>query len=195
MKILLVSDIECPSIWDHFNPDKFKGIELIISCGDLRSEYLSFLVTMINAPLYYIHGNHDKRYEEKPPEGCDCIEDKLVEYKGIKIAGLGGCKGFNKQEFQYSDAEMSRRVRKLKPQLIWNKGLDILVAHAAGYGIGDDTDLCHEGFKSFNKLLDTYRPKFFVHGHIHLNYVRKPRIVEYGVTKVINAYEYHILEY
>jgi uncharacterized protein len=195
MKILLVSDVESPYIWDHFNPDKFKDIELIISCGDLRAEYLSFLVTMIKAPLYYIHGNHDKKYIENPPDGCDCIEDRIVKYKGIRIAGLGGCKGFNKQEFQYSEEDMGRRLKKLKPHLLRNKGLDILVTHSAGYGVGDDTDPCHEGFKGFNKLLDAYSPRYFVHGHIHLNYVRKPRTIEYNDTKVINAYEYHIFEY
>lgn len=195
MKILLVSDMEHPYIWDHFNPENFKDIELIISCGDLRAEYLSFLVTMIKAPLYYVHGNHDIRYIETPPEGCDCIEGKLVKYKDIRIAGLGGCKGYNKQEFQYSEGEMSRKIRKLKPRLIWNKGLDILVTHAAGYGVGDDTDLCHEGFKCYNKLLDAYSPGYFIHGHIHLNYGKIPRIIQYKDTKVINAYGYYILEY
>ena len=35
-----------------------------MSCGDLNSKYLSFLVTMGRAPLVYVHGNHDKGYEK-----------------------------------------------------------------------------------------------------------------------------------
>ena len=58
MKILLVSDVECPALWDHFRPDRVEGVELIISCGDLKHEYLEFLVTMINKPLLYVPGNH-----------------------------------------------------------------------------------------------------------------------------------------
>ena len=52
MKILLVSDKENDYIWDHFEPARFKDIELIISCGDLQPSYLSFLVTMVNVPLF-----------------------------------------------------------------------------------------------------------------------------------------------
>ena len=39
--------------------------------GDLPASYLTFLVTMANRPLFYVHGNHDVRYENQPPEGCD----------------------------------------------------------------------------------------------------------------------------
>lgn len=70
MKILFVSDEESKSLWDYFEPDKVKGIDLIISCGDLKPEYLSFLVTMCPVPLYYVHGNHDGKYERKPPRAA-----------------------------------------------------------------------------------------------------------------------------
>ena len=73
MKILLVSDQESKFIWDHFDASRFMDIDLIISCGDLKSEYLSFLVTMVNKPLLFVHGNHDTEYTRKPPEGCESI--------------------------------------------------------------------------------------------------------------------------
>ena len=47
MKILVVSDIESKFIWDHFDPERFRDVKMIISCGDLSARYLSFLVTMI----------------------------------------------------------------------------------------------------------------------------------------------------
>ena len=90
MKIMLVSDKENDFIWDHFDPERFRDIELIISCGDLQSSYLSFLVTMIHVPLFYVHGNHDTTYLHHPPEGCDPLEDRIVNYKGLRILGLGG---------------------------------------------------------------------------------------------------------
>ena len=97
MKILLVSDVECPALWDHFRPDRVEGVELIISCGDLKHEYLEFLVTMINKPLLYVPGNHDVRYITNPPEGCESIDDCVFTYKGIRIGGLGGCREGNGQ--------------------------------------------------------------------------------------------------
>ena len=91
MKILLISDEEDKYLWDYYRPGRFDGIDLILSAGDLKPEYLSFLVTMANRPLLYIHGNHDGRYEAFPPEGCDCIDDRLVVVNGLRILGLGGC--------------------------------------------------------------------------------------------------------
>ena len=46
MKILIVSDEECPALWDYYVPGRLAGYDLILSCGDLNASYLSFLVTM-----------------------------------------------------------------------------------------------------------------------------------------------------
>ena len=43
MRILILADEESKYLWDFFTPDKIQGIDLIISCGDLRAEYLEFL--------------------------------------------------------------------------------------------------------------------------------------------------------
>ncbi len=42
VKILLVSDEECLYLWDYYRPGRLDGIDLILSCGDLNAEYLSF---------------------------------------------------------------------------------------------------------------------------------------------------------
>ena len=51
MKLLIVSDEESPALWDYYQPGRLKEYDLIISCGDLKSKYLSFLVTMARCPL------------------------------------------------------------------------------------------------------------------------------------------------
>ena len=35
MKILALADQESKALWDYFDKSKLKGIDLIISCGDL----------------------------------------------------------------------------------------------------------------------------------------------------------------
>lgn len=195
MKILLISDVESKYLWDYFDPEKFKDIELVIACGDLKAEYMSFLVTVMKVPLFYINGNHDDDFVHNPPEGCDSIDGKFVKYKGIRIMGLGGSKRYNQGVFQYTEREMKNRILKMKTKLLFNKGFDILVTHAGGFGIGDDIDKCHEGFMCFNGLLDKYSPKYFFHGHTHLSYNSKPRIEKYKDTTVINAYGYYVVEY
>lgn len=195
MKILLVSDEENPYLWDFFPKEKFNDIDIIISCGDLKAEYLSFLVTMIKAPLFYVPGNHDTKYVSNPPEGCECIDGKIVTYKGVRILGLGGSYKYSLGEYQYSEKDMKKRIFKLKLKLWMNKGLDILVTHSPAYKIGDEDDMCHRGFKCFIDLMEKYSPKYFFHGHVHLNYGLKPRKHIYKNTKIINAFGYYIVEY
>ena len=43
--------------------------------------------------------------------------------------------------------------------------------------------------------MDKYKPKFLVHGHVHMSYGHHiPREIDYNGTKVINAYERHTIE-
>lgn len=200
MKILLVSDHENKYIWDHFDASRFADIDLILSSGDLKSEYLSFLVTMINKPLFYIHGNHDTEYISKPPEGCEAIEDRIVQFKGIRILGLGGCMkycGYSKtgtKPFQYTDREMQKRIRRLRIKLMLKGGFDILLTHAPVKGICDGADLCHTGFPSLLALVDRWKPAYVIHGHMHMGFGRGKRFVMHGDTKVIDAFDSYILE-
>ena len=190
MKILMVSDEECPALWDYYVPGRLAGYDLIISCGDLKSDYLSFLVTMARCPVLYVHGNHDTGYEKHPPLGCDCIDGKLVEYNGLRILGLGGCRRYHPGEHQYTDKEMARRIRKLRFALWRSKGVDLVVTHAPIEGVGDGQDNAHKGFAAFRALLDKYKPKHLIHGHVHLNYGHdRTRVRQYGETTVINASE------
>lgn len=200
MRLLLVADTESKYIWDHFDPERFEGIDLVISCGDLKSDYLSFIATMISAPVFYVHGNHDTNYETNPPGGCDSIEDRIVTFNGLRILGLGGSIQYSRNPlysvppYQYTEKQMEKRIRKLWFKLKRSKGFDILVTHAPPYGVGDGNDLCHTGFKAFITLLDKFKPKYMFHGHMHLNYGRGKRIYEFNGTTIIDAYGYYIID-
>ncbi len=195
MKLLLISDKESPYYWDYYQPGRLDGIDLMISCGDLNAKYLSFLVTMGHGPLFYVHGNHDQTYDRHPPEGCDCIEDKLVTYKGLRILGLGGSALYSGGPHQYTERQMERRIRRLRFQLFRAKGVDIVVTHAPAQGYGDGEDYAHRGFACLLPLLDKYKPGYLVHGHVHVNYGADiPRVLHREGTTIINAYERYVLE-
>lgn len=195
MKILALSDVECKAFYDYYIPGRLDEYDLIISCGDLKPQYLSFIVTMTRVPLLYVHGNHDERYEKLPPEGCDCIEDKLIVYKGLRILGLGGCRQYRPGAHQYTEAEMRWRIFKLKWKIRKHKGVDIVVSHAPLEGIGDGEDYAHRGFGAFLEFVDKYKPKYWLHGHVHMNYgTENVREREYNGTRVINAYERYVLD-
>lgn len=195
MKILAIADQESPLLWDYFDKSYLEGIDLILSCGDLKPQYLSFLATFAHAPILYVHGNHDERYEQVPPDGCICIEDQIYVQEGVRILGLGGSMRYKPGSHQYTQSQMRRRVWKLWWKLKWRKGFDILLTHSPAYQFNDGQDLPHRGFEVFRTLMDKYKPAFFIHGHVHMNYGRAfPRLSTYNETQVINAYEKYIFE-
>lgn len=196
MRILVIADEESSYLWDHFDKSKLEGVDLIISCGDLHPHYLSFLSTFTSAPVVYVHGNHDAKYEQVPPDGCTCIDDTVFVYNGIRILGLGGCMRYRPGPHQYTEREMRNRVKKLRFKLFLKGGFDILVTHAPAYQLHDSRDLPHQGFKTFINLIEKYHPRYFLHGHVHMTYGRDTRRYDiYQNTQVINGYERFIFDY
>lgn len=195
MKILAVSDHESSYLWDYYTPGRLDGIDLILSCGDLKPHYLSFLATFAHCPVLYVHGNHDVSYEKDPPLGCTCIDGQCYEYQGLRIVGLGGSMRYKSGPHQYTERQMALRALKLAPRLFFKGGFDILLTHAPGRDMVPCSDLAHTGFRAFNRLLDRYQPSLFLHGHTHLNYGREiQREQKYGNTRVINGYERYVVE-
>ena len=195
MKILAVADEESPALWEYYVPGRLKEYDLIISCGDLSAKYLEFLATMGRSPVVYVPGNHDVRYTQEPPEGCDCIDGHFVTFNGVRILGLGGCRWYRPGPYQVTEKEMRKKIRKLRYQLWRHKGVDIVVTHAPPEGVGDGEDNAHQGFEALLDLIDKYKPTYLLHGHVHANYdSRFIREREYHGTKVINVGERYTLE-
>lgn len=194
MRILAVSDEEAEALWDYYQPGRLAEYDLIISCGDLNHNYLEFLVTMARCPVMYVHGNHDTSYLRNPPEGCDCIDDRIVVYNGLRILGLGGCRRYHPGPFQYTEKEMRRRIRRLRFALWRTGGVDIVVTHAPPYGVGDALDRAHWGFRALLDLLDKYKPQYLLHGHVHMRYGSGDREKRYADTQVINISERYVLD-
>ncbi|MBP3296291.1 MAG: hypothetical protein J6M27_06900, partial [Lachnospiraceae bacterium] len=75
-------------------------------------------------------------------------------------------------------------------------GFDILVTHAPAEGVGDGQDRPHQGFRAFTGLLNEFRPRYYLHGHVHPNYSREyTRLKRYRDTLIINGYESYIFDY
>ena len=190
MRILAVADEECKSLWDYYKPEKLAGVDMIVCCGDLSAHYVSFLATMAPLPVIYVHGNHDESYDQNPPGGAICIDDDVFVYKDVRFVGLGGSCRYRAGAWQYTEAEMRARIRRLRGRIDRMGGVDVVVTHAPMHGYGDFSDLPHRGFTVFHELLDAYKPQLMLHGHIHLNYgANIPREHQYGSTRIINAYE------
>jgi uncharacterized protein len=207
MKILTISDKVEPVLYSERIVDRFGDVDLVLSCGDLPLYYLEYIVTMLNVPLFFVFGNHGEGAEpggrDQPvvmPGGCTDIDGRVVNYKGLLLAGLEGSMRYNQRSrFQHSEAEMAQRIAGMTPHLLWNrltKGryLDILITHAPPCGIHDAEDQCHRGFKSHRLFMDRFSPRYLIHGHIHLYLPSQAAESVYRATSVINTYGCRVLE-
>ncbi|MCK5350832.1 MAG: metallophosphoesterase family protein [Desulfobacula sp.] len=195
LKILTVSDFIDKSLTQMVEDKTLEPVDLIISCGDLAPEYLSFLRDRLDKPLFYVKGNHDIRYSLSNPVGCKNIHARIVRFKSINILGLEGSIWYNGGVNQYTDKEMKKIIFGMWFS-IWRKGgIDMIVTHAPPRHIHDAQDPCHIGFESFVKLIDKRKPGFFIHGHIHKDFKKhEDRITIVNTTKVVNTCGYTILE-
>ena len=195
MKILAVSDEESPALWDYYVPGRLSEYDLILACGDLKAEYLSFLVTMSRARLLYVRGNHDTSYLQNPPDGCDCLDDRLAVYNGVRILGLGGCVKYHDGPFQFTEAQMKRRIARLSLAVRRCGGVDIVITHAPPRWLGDKEDPAHLGFIAFRTLIEKWHPALLLHGHVHLRYdYAIPREHLYEGTRIINVSDRYSLD-
>lgn len=206
MKILAIADEVDSRLYGPVLKQRYSDVDLVVSCGDLPTYYLEYIVSVLDVPLLYVRGNHaheqvsasgEVRHD---PEGCIDIDGRVVPVKGLLIAGLEGSMRYSGGPHQYSELEMRLKALKLVPRLLWNKWrhgryLDILVTHAAPRGIHDASDLCHVGFETFIWFMRRFRPRYLVHGHIH---VYTPNVVtetQFGDTLVLNAFRYRLIEF
>ncbi len=220
MKILCVSDQIDPLVYSSNIKERYKDIDLVLSAGDLPMEYLDFIVSSLNKPVYFVFGNHNltefglyHRIAGSIPKGLpadNCLNPEgchgttYIGFKNIRegnllIAGVSGSLRYNDGLNQYTDKQMKRLLLSLVPRLIMNKirygrYLDILVTHASPAGIHDKNDPCHQGFSSFLWFMKAFRPRYLVHGHIHLYDLQDIRVSRFLDTTVINAYSHYILD-
>ncbi|MDR3303455.1 MAG: metallophosphoesterase [Treponema sp.] len=221
MKILCISDQIDPLVYNASIKERFGDVDLVISAGDLPLDYLDFIVSNLNKPLLFVFGNHDLKdfhhfkgrsmphsipsfgemaNEEAPPcTGAIHVGSRVWRESGLLFAGLGGSMQYNQGENQFSDLQMYLEVIKLIPALLVNRVfrgrfVDILITHASPKGIHDKDDRCHWGFKAFLWFMRAFKPRYLIHGHIHLYDLSAVRVTRYEQTVVINAYSQFVLD-
>ena len=200
MRILAIADETSPRLYGELCREALRGVDLILSAGDLPARYLSFLTCFTDAPVIYVHGNHDDRYSREPPEGCLCADGKVIQVKGVRILGLGGSIRYRPDGVNmYSEKEMAGRIASLRRKMRAAGGFDVLLTHAPIRGFGDQEDYAHRGFECFGPLLDAWHPAVMIHGHVHQAYTGAhfARERDWHGVPVINAsmaYEFDLPE-
>lgn len=202
MKILAVSDEMIDRLYNPAVHNNYPDVRMILGCGDLPYNYLEFLVTIFNVPMYYVPGNHDPEFllaATSRAEGGVNLDGKVIKDKGLVIAGLGGSVRYRPVgPNQYTQSEMFVRVVQFLPKIFLKtlgKRMDILITHSPPFGIHDDTDPTHVGLKALNFLIKIVRPRYMLHGHtiFYKNNVGS-HISEYEQTQIININPFRLLD-
>lgn len=189
----------------------------MLGAGDLDISYYEYIITNLNKPLLFVFGNHnlasfrnflpDHDYGSNKTQnflqnfGSKCIDGSIHFDKRNKliVAGLGGCRCYNGGHHQFTEFQMFLRIASLFPLMLFNRvfrcrWLDILLTHAPPAGIHDRLDACHRGFKVFLWFMRNFKPKYLIHGHVHIYDINGKRLTRYSDTIVINAYEHIVFD-
>lgn len=147
MKILAISDEVVDFIYSPQIKDKYADVDLVLACGDLPFYYLEYIVTVLDVPLYYVPGNHDRREQYLSDgrviyraEGCERLDMRAVRLPAVSLAhrrqaagddphaprllmaGLGGSMRYNRDiGHQHTESEMFARAFSLAPRLLANR--------------------------------------------------------------------------
>lgn len=218
MKILCVADQRSPLVYSTGIKERFKDVDIVLGAGDLPMDYYGYIVSSLNKRLFFVFGNHNLKHYNRisgknaplafDPDslqqhsfGSTYISGKVIRDKksGLIIAGMGGSIDYNHGVNQYTDSQMYSKLIRMIPRLLLNKVLygrylDIFLTHSPPRGMNDRQDPCHKGFKSFLWFLDKFKPQFMLHGHIHLYDRNEPREIKYKETRIINVFDYYVLE-
>lgn len=218
--ILCVADHVDPLVDSPNAKERFRHIDFVLGAGDLPMDYLGFISSMLNKPIYFVFGNHNLKKLElfknpasafrhgPSPEvyitnyyGSTYVGGKIVKTKEkILIAGMGGSILYNGGENQFTNFEMTWKLIRLIPRLLWNRlvhgrFLDIFLTHSPPRHLGDREDVCHRGFTAFRWFLKRFKPQYMIHGHIHLYNQNEPRKMQFHETEIINVYDHYVLQF
>ena len=204
-KILAVSDQVVDRIYELAANGHFKDVDLILGCGDLPYNYLEYLLSVINVPLYYVPGNHDPKYNLDHSlsyaEGGSNLDLKTASAKGLYLAGLGGSIRYRPDGVnQYTQRQAFFRAYTLLARLLvsqrsYGRNPDILITHSPPFGIHDNDSYAHQGLKALNFLIRVMRPRYLLHGHTHFyrHNLEEP-VTKIESTTVMNIFPYKVIE-
>lgn len=207
MRILAVADRLSKRLEGPSAPTNYGAFDLILSAGDLPYSYLSYLVDMFGTTSLFVAGNHDQAlsYDEfgapvVGPAGWTYVGERVVDVKGFLVAGFSGSINYNPgKPFHYSQREVWMQVLAVAPRL-WlaerrrRRPLDCLLTHSPAEGLGDGPDFAHQGFRAYHWLINQFRPRYHIHGHVHLYGAGMPAVRVHGPTTLINAYGFQIID-
>ncbi len=177
MKAIAIADDD--SLVGHL---ECEPIDLLLCLGDLWDAGLEKAYGRF-APrkAFGVRGNHDS--DAPFPHYITPLHYTIEEYGGLKFGGFNGSWRYKPRGHHLFEQEEVARMLRHFPRV------DVFVAHNSPRGIHERDGDTHQGFDGFLSYIEATQPRYFLHGHQHLN--ARTRI---GNTEIIGVFGETLLE-
>lgn len=179
MKVLHYSDQSEPNL-----KNLFQQSNIMFTTGDLSIfDFTQIEPILQKKPCFGVYGNHDTPgYLEKL--GIINVHLKVFEWQGLLIGGYQGCPRYkDKGGPQFTELEAARDLKNFR-------GVDILLLHAAPYGLLDTpNDPVHTGSKIVREYVDRTQPKYIFCGHDSPS-----KELKYNTTTIFRTHQSKMVE-
>jgi Icc-related predicted phosphoesterase len=180
MRTLIIADND--SLWDLENLRKEPPASLLISCGDLADNAILLAARASRCQrIFAVKGNHDS--PTPFPRSIDDLHFNVSEWEGVLFGGFAGSWKYKPRGHYLFEQDDVRQKLRHFPKV------DVFVAHNSPRFIHDREDDVHFGFEAFVDYLDRARPRWFLHGHQHVN-----QETERDGTRIIGVYGARFLD-
>ena len=156
--------------------------DVVLACGDIADDTILKVADAYTPDaVYAVRGNHDVL--QPFPSGVVDLHLNVVTFRGLRFGGFAGSWRYKPEgHFLYQQEDVDTAMADFPP-------VDVFIAHNAPAGIHEADQQVHQGFRAFNDYIARTNPRYFIHGHHHVNAVT---VVE--MSTVIGVFGEKIIE-
>ena len=157
MNVIAIADDD--SLVDHLEATQ---ADLLISLGDIWDATIEKAYAGYEcSEVFAVRGNHETAAPFKEP--VKDLHLAVAAVDGITFGGFGGSWKYKPRGHHlYEQWEVSGALASF-PRV------DVFIAHNSPRGIHERDGEVHQGFDAFRDYIERAKPKYFLHGHQHLN--------------------------
>ena len=161
LRMLIIADTHGCLYEDEIPFDHTADVCLLL--GDLSLQDIAIIQEHIDdIPIYGVLGNHDD-FDLYDMCGIENIHGKVVEVKGVRVAGIQGS-----LRYKYSDMPLYTDEESVEIAEAMGAA-DILISHDSPKYLHGTNDFAHSGLQGITRYCEKYSVPLNIHGHHHEN--------------------------
>ena len=177
MRAIAIADNDAPV--GHLEAS---SVDVLISLGDLWDRTIEIARDRYEPNAFFaVRGNHDFDAPFQP--FVTSLHLTIASYFGMTFSGFNGSWRYKPRGPHLYDQDEVVRLLRSFPRV------DVFVAHNSPKGFHERDDDVHQGFEGFLDYIERTHPRYFIHGHQHLNLTTK-----IGETTLTGVYGEAIIE-